>query len=194
MDLHGLAQSGRQVRAIGFDDAPFQRRRGARVPVSGVVCSGTRFEGMVFGHVRQDGWNATDVLSRLLIDGKFIAQLHVVLLDGIALGGFNVVDLPLLHQRLGLPCVATMRRMPDRAAVERAIRRLPNPRRRLDRLARAGAIHQLGGFTFQAVGAAPADVATALTRLTDRGHVPEALRLAHLIGGALVTGQSGRRA
>ena len=33
-----------------------------------------------------------------------------------------------------------------------------------------------------------------LTRLTDTGHVPEALRLAHLIGSAIMTGQSSNRA
>jgi len=30
--------------------------------------------------------------------------------------------------------------------------------------------------------------------LTDTGHVPEALRLAHLIGSAIMTGQSSNRA
>jgi len=40
----------------------------------------------------------------------------------------------------------------------------------------------------------PAIVGAALATLTDRGKVPEPLRLAHLIGAAVVTGQSGRRA
>jgi endonuclease V-like protein UPF0215 family len=37
-------------------------------------------------------------------------------------------------------------------------------------------------------------VAEALKRLTDRGNVPEALRLAHLIGSAVVMGESSKRA
>jgi hypothetical protein len=37
-------------------------------------------------------------------------------------------------------------------------------------------------------------MADALTQLTDTGHVPECLRLAHLIGSAVKTGTSGQRA
>jgi len=59
---------------------------------------------------------------------------------------------------------------------------------------RAGPVHVSGPFVYQVQGADPPDVAAALRRLTDTGHVPEALRLAHVIGGALAYGQSGRRA
>src|SRR2546423_1863388 len=43
-------------------------------------------------------------------------------------------------------------------------------------------------------GADPREIASALGRLTDTGNVPEALRLAHLIGGAFAYGESRRRA
>jgi endonuclease V-like protein UPF0215 family len=164
------------------------------VGLAGVVCAGTRFEGMLWGHVRQDGWNATDALLRLLSGSKFLPQIHLVLLDGIAFGGFNVVDLPRLAAALSRPCLAVMRRPPDLAAVEAALRRLPRAEARLALLRRAGPIHRLGGFVFQAQGAAPADAAAALARVTDRGAVPEPLRLAHLVGAAFRAGESGRRA
>lgn len=186
--------AGRTLRAIGFDDAPFARGRRGLVRVAGAVCAGTRFEGLVWGAVRQDGWNATRVLVNLLGGSKFLPQLHLVLLDGIAFGGFNVVDLEALAAALRRPCVAVMRRAPDLAAVERALWRLPRPRRRLALLRRAGPVHRLGGFVFQVRGAGPEETAGALARLTDRGAVPEALRLAHLVGAAVVTGESGRRA
>jgi uncharacterized protein len=184
----------RSLRAIGFDDAPFGQARGGTVPLVGAVCSGTRFEGMVFGRVRKDGWNATREIVRLLEGGKFLPQLHLVLLDGIAFGGFNVVDLEALALRLGRPCAAIMRRPPELTAIERALSRLPSLRRRLEWIRRAGPIHQRRGFVFQVRGGDPDDVADALARITDTGHVPEALRLAHLIGSAIVTGESGRRA
>ena len=186
--------AGRTLRAIGFDDAPFRRGARALVGVAGVVCAGTRFEGLIWGRIRQDGWNATEVLLRLLSGSKFLPQLHLVLLDGIALGGFNVVDLPRLAAGLRRPCLAVMRRPPDLGAVEAALRRLPRARTRLELLRRAGTIHRLGGFVFQVQGAAPEAAAAALARLTDRGAVPEPLRLAHLIGAAVRTGESGRRA
>ena len=184
----------RLLRAVGFDDAPFARRRGGRAHVAGVVCAGTRFEGMVWGHLRQDGWDATATLARLLLGGKFLPQIHLVLLDGISFGGFNVVDLPSLAGRVGRPCVAVLRRPPDLAAVERALRRLPRPERRLGLLERAGPVHARPPFHFQVAGATPDDAGAALRRLTDRGNVPEALRLAHLVGSAVRRGESGRRA
>ena len=182
------------LRAIGFDDAPFVRSRGARAHVAGVVCAGTRFEGMVWGHVSVDGWRGTDALCRLLEGGKFLPQLHLVLIDGLTVGGFNVIDLPQMARRLRLPCAAVMRRLPDMAAVERALRRLPHPERRLELLRRAGPFHHHPPFTFQVQGAEPLELAAALRRITDRGNVPEPLRLAHLIGTAIATGESGRRA
>jgi endonuclease V-like protein UPF0215 family len=185
---------GRTIRAIGFDDAPFARGRRGPVGLAGVVCAGTRFEGLVWGELRQDGWNATGAIVRLLAGGKFLPQLHLVLTDGISFGGFNVVDLEALALALGRPCVAVMRRPPDLAAVERAIRRLPRPERRLELLRRAGPVHRHGGFTFQVRGAPPEAAGRALARLTDRGAVPEALRLAHLIGAAVLGGESGKRA
>jgi uncharacterized protein len=186
--------AGRTLRAIGFDDAPFPRGRRGPVGVAGVVCAGTRFEGLVWGRVRQDGWDATAALVGLLAGGKFLPQLHLVLLDGIAFGGFNVVDLPALAGALARPCVAVMRRAPDLAAMEAAICRLPRADRRIAVLRRAGPIHRLGGFVFQVQGAAPEPTASALARLTDRGRVPEPLRLAHLVGAAIRLGESGRRA
>jgi uncharacterized protein len=189
-----LPPPGRTLRAIGFDDAPFARRAGARVTLVGAVCAGTRFEGLVVGRVRRDGRGATDELCRLLVGGKFLPQLHLVLLDGLSFGGFNLVDLEALARRIGRPCVAVMRRPPDLAAVERAVRRLPRPERRLRVIERAGPVHLAPPFAFQVRGAAPGQVAEALARLTDRGHVPEPLRLAHLVGAAVVLGESGRRA
>ena len=186
--------TGRVLRAIGFDDAPFRRGAKGTVGVAGVVCAGTRFEGLVWGAVRKDGWNATDVLLGLLLGRKFLPQLHLVLLDGITLGGFNVVDLARLSLALRRPCLAVMRRPPDLAAVEAALRRLPRPGARLDLLRRAGPVHRAHGFVFQVKGADPDVAADALVRLTDRGRVPEPLRLAHLIGAAVRTGQSARRA
>ena len=192
--LSEMVRLSRRIRVIGFDDAPFHKAPGSRVNVSGIVCSGTRFEGMLWGELTRDGLDATDVISTLLLESKFHAQVHLVLLDGITFGGFNLIDLPELADRLARPCVAVMRRRPDLDAIRDILPRLSDPEERLARLARAGPIHAHAGFVFQVVGAAPEVTATVLQQITDDGQVPEALRIAHLIGGAIKTGQSGRRA
>ena len=194
MQLEALLRLNRVIRVIGFDDAPFLRNAGEPVSIAGVVCAGTRFEGMVWGQIEPDGWDATDVILKLLLGRKFLPQLHIVLLDGIAFGGFNVIDLPRLSEQLQLPCVAVMRRMPNLVTVEQAIHRLPHPERRLQLLQQAGTIYAHPPFFFQVCGACPQVTFSVLQRLTDCGKVPEALRLAHLIGAAVVKGESGSSA
>ena len=194
MDLEALLRCNRTIRVIGFDDAPFVRRSSAPVAVAGVICAGTRFEGMVWGYVQPDGWDATQVLCNLLIQGKFLPQLHILLLDGISFGGFNIIDLPGLAKHLERPCVAVMRRLPNLQAIHQALGRLPEADQRLNLLRCAGTIHAHPPFYFQVAGANPDTIARVLQRLTDRGHVPEALRIAHLITSAVITGESGRQA
>ncbi|EAW38019.1 DUF99 family protein [Lyngbya sp. PCC 8106] len=194
MNLESLLKLNRVIRVIGFDDATFERHSGEPVSVAGVVCGGTRFEGMVWGQVQPDGWDATDTLCDLLIGGKFLDQLHLVLIDGIGFGGFNLIDLPELASRLERPCVAVMRRPPNLSKIEQALRRLPDAEKRWQILRRAGQIHAYPPFFFQVCGEEPLVIAQALERLTDCGKVPEALRLAHLIGAAVITGESGSQA
>jgi endonuclease V-like protein UPF0215 family len=194
MELEILLRRDRIIRVVGFDDAPFVRHAGNPVGVAGVVCAGTRFEGMVWGEVEADGWDGTDILCKLLVGGKFLPQLHLVLLDGICLGGFNVIDLPLLATRLERPCVAVMRKVPNFEKIKNALGRLSDSQKRLEIMRRAGTIYEYPPFYFQVFGANPETIAKILEKLSDRGNVPEALRIAHLIGSAIVKGESGSQA
>lgn len=189
-----LPPAGRVLRAIGIDDAPFARKPGAKVVVLGALCANTRFETLVTTRVRAFGWNATDAIADAITTSKFHAQLHVVLLDGIAVGGLNVIDLVALAQRTKRPCIAVMRKVPDLPAMEKAIRQYPRPEARLALLKRAGPVIERDGFVFQVQGGDASLAVEALSRVTDTGNVPEPLRLAHRIGSGWVLGESGRRA
>lgn len=189
-----LPAPGRRLRVIGFDDAPFDRAAPGPVHLAGVVCSGTRFEGMVWGQVERDGFDATAVIADLVASSKYHAQVRLILLDGISVAGLNLIDLAGLARELERPCVAVMRKMPDLEAFRRVIESLPEPRRRLAILERAGPIHQLPPFTFQVAGLSPERAHRALELVTDTGAVPEALRIAHLVGSAVMDGESRGRA
>ncbi len=182
------------IQVIGFDDTPFERNSPDKVAVCGIVCANTRFEGMLWNAVDKDGENATAVLSQMLNQSKFADQVHLVLLDGIALAGFNVVDLPALAEALQKPCLTLMRKAPDLVGIQQALAKLPWGQARLATIEKAGPIYQSGPFWFQCQGISPDLVKRILPRLTDRGHVPEALRLAHLIGAAVLKGESSKRA
>lgn len=194
--LETLLRRGKTIRVLGVDDAPFEPRRGARANFSGILCADTRFEGMLWGEIEVDGLDATEVLIETILGSKFHEQMHLFLMDGLAMGGFNLVNLPELCARLERPCVAVMRRLPDMERIDAALRNFKDHAHRMQLIEAAGEIHDAHEpFVFQCVGEEePEVVARVLARLTCEGHVPEALRLAHLIGSAIKTGTSSNRA
>jgi len=183
------------VRSIGIDDGPFDRDRAGDVLIVGAIYRGGEiFDGLLTTRIRKDGWNATDRILAMLDGSKFLPQLHYLMLDGIALGGFNIVDIQRLNQETGLKVLVAVRRRPDLRAVRRALDRTSRPEQRWRILLRAGPIHSIGRLHCQTAGM-EVDEARELVKLTcTRSLVPEPIRAAHLIAGGLVRGQSGRRA
>ena len=120
-------------------------------------------ERMVWGRATCDGDDATDTLVGLLRPSKFWDQVHLVLLDGIAIGGFNMIDLPELAARLERPCVAVMRRQPDLEGFRRGLRSFDDSARRLRLLERAGTIRTMGAFIVQCMGPSTAGARAAGT-------------------------------
>ena len=98
--LEELLRLEKTIRVIGFDDAPFEKRRGAPVNLAGIVCAQVRFEGMLWGEIERDGDDATDGVIELVSGSKFAEQAHIILTDGLAFGGFNLLDLGRQHLSL----------------------------------------------------------------------------------------------
>ncbi len=183
------------VRTIGIDDGPFKRSgRGDVLVVGAVYRGGSVFDGLLTTTVRKDGWNATDNILSMLVDSKFLPQLHYVILDGIAFGGFNIVDIDRLHRETGLKILVSVRRKPNLEAVKNALTNLSRPEKRWELIASAGKIHALGNLHCQLRGMDVEEAKQLLTLTCTRSHIPEPLRAAHLIAGGIVRGQSGRRA
>lgn len=180
---------------IGFDDAPFDRRARGDVGVVGAVYADLRLEGVLCGRVRRDGANAAPRLIDLIAGSQFAPQLQLVMLQGIALGGFNVVDAHALHRVLKLPVLVIARRKPRMADIRRALlTRVPGGARKWKLIERLGPMEPLAGLWVQRVGISGAESEAVIKRLAVHGHIPEPLRAAHLIAGGLATGRSRGRA
>ncbi|MCO7227368.1 DUF99 family protein [Pleionea sp. CnH1-48] len=192
--LKNCLRLNKKIRVIGFDDSPFDKHQSTTVNVSGIVCSNTRFEGMLWNKLTKDGMDATSVIASTVKESKFYDQLHLVLIDGVTVGGFNPIDLPLLANTLNIPCIAVMRKEPNLDAIANALKHFPNTEERLETILKAGEIYTPEPFVYQCAGCTSDEAHQALIKLTDNGNVPEALRLAHLIGSAVMTGQSSNRA
>lgn len=183
------------TNVVGFDDAPFAHEHRGDVRVVGAVCSRTRLDGVLSGKVRRDGVNSTDTLIALVADAKFREHIRGVLLQGIALAGFNVVDLHRLSTTLDVPVVVAVRRQPRLQMVEDALRqRTPGGARKWKLIQAAGPLTRIGALWVQHIGVDRAGAAALIAATTLHGNLPEPLRLAHLIAGGVTTGASRGRA
>ena len=179
---------------IGFDDAPFAHRHRGDVPVVGTVFAGRRFDGVLVGKVRRDGANAARNLAALVRGSKYREHLQLLMLQGIALAGFNVVDVEDLHRQLGLPVLVVARREPDMDAIRDALlTKVRGGRRKWALIERLGPMERASHVWIQRVGLTRPAARQIVRRYAIHGHVPEPLRMAHLIAGAIVTGQSSGR-
>ena len=183
----------RYSHVVGFDDAPFDPAHRGDVLLVGAVFAGLRLEGVLRAHVRRDGANATRVIVELLRRSRFRPQL--VLTQGIAFAGFNVVDLHGLHDVLGIPAIAVVRHPPNVDRVRRALlARVRGGVRKWRLIERLGPVEAMRGVYVQRAGIAAADAAAVLGRLAMAGKLPEPLRTAHLIAGGIALGESRHRA
>lgn len=184
----------RFTHAIGFDDSPFEKNWRGDVRVIGTIYARTRLHGVVSGRVRRDGANSARRLAELTQESRFRPHLQLILLQGVALAGFNVVDAPLLHRLTGLPVLIVARRQPDYGAVRRALLgRVPGGARKWRLIERLGAMQPCAGVWVQRVGLGLEEAELALGHFTAEGRIPEPLRAAHLIAGGVATGHSRGR-
>lgn len=184
----------RLSHVVAFDDCPFTPRQRGDVPIVGAVYSGLRLEGVLVGRVRRDGADATRRLLALIADSKFGVQLQLILLQGIALAGFNVIDVHALREHSGLPVMVVARRPPRMQRIRDALlKNVPGGRRKWRLIERLGPMQPVGKVYVQALGLSLAQASDVIARLAVHGNVPEPLRTAHLIAGALATGQSRGR-
>jgi len=187
-----------QARILGVDDAPF--RFGEEfVPVVGVVVRAPNYvEAVITTRVHVDGDDATAVLADTIGRSRYREGLALVLLDGAALGGFNVIDVEELHRDIRVPVATVTRDRPDITAIEKALRaRFQDWEARLDLLRRQELIRietEHKPLYATAAGIAPDELRSAIRLCTVRGALPEPLRIAHLIATALVRGESKGKA
>jgi len=186
--------SRRLTHIIGFDDAPFDQNYRGNVLVVGAVYAGLRLDAVLSGKVRRDGVNSTKVLTDLVQHSRFRSQTHAVLLQGIALAGFNVVDLDALHASLGIPIILVTRRRPNLEAIRRALlSHVPGGKRKWQLIERAGPMEPVAGVYVQRRGSSLVETENLLRRFAVHSLIPEPLRTAHMIAGGVTQGESRHR-
>ncbi len=187
----GRAKNKRFSNIIGFDDAPFPRDHRGQVKVVGAVFAGLRFDGVLVGEIEKDGFDAAERIVSMTENSKFAKHAQLILLQGIALGGFNVVDAFHVHGRLGVPVMVVSRVKANMEAIHDALlTRIPGGKEKWAVIEKLGPQEPAGHVHVQRVGLTLAQARDVVERFAVHGHIPEPIRAAHLIAGAIVNGES----
>ena|SRR3989441_3739384 len=185
-------------RFLGIDDAPF-RFSDETVPVVGVVVQAPSYiEGVLTTLAEVDGHDATERIAAMVRRSRYLAGLAAILIDGTAVGGFNVIDIDAVQKGVDRPVVTVTRKKPNLGSIETALRRRFDDWRERLAIIRRHEIEPMrtghGTLWVTHAGAPRAEVQEALSLTTVRGILPEPLRVAHLIAAGIVRGESHGRA
>lgn len=177
---------------LGIDDGVFAPHTKGFVDVVGVVYRGGYWlDGVMRTEVEIDGMDATEKIASMITASTHYDQLRVVMLNGITFGGFNVVDMTNLFERVGLPIITVTRERPLFKEIRKAIRNLPESKKRLEAIVGAGKMievqtHDAGQAVYIQVAGILAKEAKKIVKCTStRSNIPEALRVAHIIASGL---------
>ncbi len=166
----------------------------ATVPVIGVTCKGVHLVGLDRTQVYIDGRDATEQVQKMLQSSKHLKEIQYILLDGVALGGFNLVDCEALYSILKIPIITVSVKNPDLPAMKAALKKhFPDAEERIAILDRIGSPEEVdvdiglgpNVIYYKPFGTTLAIAQDLLRVLCKHSKVPEPLRLAHLIASIL---------
>lgn len=181
---------------MGVDDGPIKPGDKDSI-LAGVIIRGREYvDRILTAKIKVDGLDATEKILELAQKPKHKGQLRAIFLNGISFAGFNLADIKKISQVTNLPVIAAMKN-PDASRFKAVASKFPDKDARMKIIENAGKIHALkiGNCTtyFQCAGISPKDAEILLRNSTVRATVPEAVRIAHLVAGALVDGESRGR-
>ncbi len=179
---------------IGFDDAPFLAGHTGKVKVVGTIYAKAQFNGVLIGEVERDGTDASEKLIELISQSKFAESVQLIMLQGIALAGFNVIDVFDLHAQLKLPVLVICRKKPDMDSIRNALLQMRGGKKKWSLIEKLGPMEPAANVYVQRVGLNHEQAETVVKQFTITGNIPEPLRVAHMIAGAIMNGQSSGRA
>lgn len=181
-----------EIRVLGIDDGVFTPHSDELVNVVGIVYRGGYWlDGFMHTKVQVDGLDATERLAEMIIGSPHYPQLRVIMLNGVTLAGFNVVDIEELCQRVKLPVVAVTRDKPNFDDIKKALENLPQSQQRWRAIEKAGKMIKVRTrngeepIYVHVAGLSEEDARRVLKSTSTRSNVPEALRVAHIIASGL---------
>ncbi len=184
----------KEIRVIGIDDAPFRKFKRGKVLVIGTVFrGGSLMDGVLSTKVNIDGNDSTKKIVEMVNKSKFKPQLQCIFLDGISLGGFNVIDIHEVNKKTRIPVVVIIRKKPNIEKIKTTLTKL-NKKNKIRLLEKAGEVIKIGDIYVQLAGLTLEKAKEILKIVCTRSLIPEPIRIAHLIASGVVDGESRGKA
>lgn len=186
-----------EIRVLGLDDAPFELSDKECLVIGTFFRGGSSMDGVLSTKVAVDGEDATAQIIAAVNRSKFKPQIQAIFLDGIAVGGFNVINIHTLNRYTGLPVIVIIRKMPDFKALEKTLKKL-GMEKKYRLMEKAGTPQEVetrkGKLFVQTAGISTEKAKELLEICCAQSTIPEAIRAAHLIGAGIVKGESKGKA
>lgn len=186
-----------EVRILGVDDAPFELEQEKTKLIGSVFRGGKFLEGIIIKDIKIDGLDVTNKIVEMAMDSRHKDQLKIIILDGITFAGLNVSDLDRIHKESSLGVLAVSRRKPDKLGLDKALNNVSKKDKRKEIVEKAGKVKKFksdrGEIFFQNKGVSEKDAREILKISCTRSLIPEAIRVSHMIGSALVHGETKGR-
>jgi len=183
-----------QIRLLGIDDSPF-KFTDKHAQIIGVVMRGGEYlECVLKEQISIDGDDATLVCKKMIKNTRHKKQLKALLLDGVALGGFNIVDIEKVFNDTKVPVITITRDKPDFDKIKKALKKnFKDWENRWDLLSK-GKLHEVktkhNPIFVKCMGLSIDEAKEIIKLSTIRGVIPEPIRVAHLIASGVKRGES----
>ncbi len=183
-----------QIRVLGIDDGSLC---GDDILLVGVVFRGGFWiDGLLSCWIMRDGMDATDKIISMIKNTKH-EDLRVIMTDGITFAGFNTIDIQKISSETGLGIIPVMRKMPDFRKIERALDHFTDKQERWQCIEKAGPIHCIkvheGDLYFQYAGLEKEEAEKLIELTCMHSHLPEPVRVAHIIATGIIRGEASRK-
>ncbi len=186
-----------EVRILGVDDAAFAFDDETTDLIGTVFRGGKELEGVIRKDVTVDGFDVTDRILEMATESRHRDQIQVAVLDGITFAGFNIVDIHCIADQADIGVIAVSRNRPDIDRMRNGLEHVDRSEKRLELVKNTGEVNEhrndTGVIYFQYAGLDEHQVHEILDISRRRGLVPEPVRVAHMIAGALKNGESKGR-
>jgi endonuclease V-like protein UPF0215 family len=179
----------KEIRIIAWDDCAFRFSQKRVLIVGAVFRGGSFLDGLLSTRIGKDGLDATDKIAESILKSRHYDQLSLIMLDGITLAGFNLVDLKKLYRRTKLPVIAVQRKKPDIKKFKSTMKIFKDYRKRLGIVNSAGRLFVFSNDSkdifYQRTGINDKEAREVLELTCTRSSLPEPIRVAHLIASGL---------